>query len=97
MYICLPRLHFWGEQYPCRPVGNTAALVPFLQSPHIETEPVGEFVPVQPQPLAECDNSVGGGIVDDPARQGRLAADMVENLAQRRFDFPCEFRAFAGH
>ncbi|MDE0435640.1 MAG: hypothetical protein OXH92_16670 [Bryobacterales bacterium] len=38
-----------------------------------------------------------GRIVDRPAWQPRLGADMGENLAQCRFDLPPEFSAFRHH
>jgi hypothetical protein len=86
-----------GQQHPGCPIGNAPALFPFLKSPHIETEAIGELLPAQPQPLAERDNPTGGGIVDDPTRQTRLAANMGENLAQSRFDLTSEVGAFHRH
>ena len=71
-------------------LGNTPTLFPLLNSPHVETEAFGELLTAQPKPLAEGDNPAGGRIVDDPAWQLRLAADMGENLAQRRFDLTSE-------
>ena len=75
-----------GQQHPGCPIGNAPALFPFLKSPHVETEAIGELLPAQPQPLAQPDDPAGDGIVDDPTRQTRLAANMGENLAQSRFD-----------
>ena len=86
-----------GQQNAGRPVGNPAPLLPLLKRAGIETEAVGEFLTAQPEPLAQSDNSAGRGIVDDPAWQLRSAADMRENLAQRRFDLPPEFSAFRRH
>ena len=86
-----------GQQHPGCPIGNAPALFPFLNSPHIETEAIGELLPAQPQPLAERDNPAGGGIVDDPTRQTRLAANMGQNLAQSRFDLTSEVGAFHRH
>lgn len=77
-----------GEQHPSCPVGNTPTLFPLLNSPHVETEAFGELLTAQPKPLAEGDN---------PAWQLRLAADMGENLAQRRFDLTSELGAFTRH
>ena len=57
-----------------------------LGCPIIKTKAIGKLLPTQPQPLAERDNQTGGGIVDDPTRQTRLAANMGEYLAQSRFD-----------
>ena len=86
-----------GQQHPGSPIGNASALFPFLKSPHIEPEAIGELLPAQPQPLAERDNPAGGGIVDDPTRQTRLATNMGENFAQRRFDLISEIGAFHRH
>ena len=83
-----------GDQHPRRPVGNTPALLPLLKSPHIQTETLGKLPPAQPQPLAERDNPAGGGIVDDPARQCPLTANMAENLAQTRFNLDSRLAAF---
>lgn len=77
-----------GQQNAGRPVGNPASLLPLLKGAGIETEAVSEFLTTPPEPLAQS---------DDPARQLRLAADMRENLAQRRFDLPPEFGAFPRH
>ena len=86
-----------GQQHPGCPIGNAPTLFPFLKSPHIETEAIGEPLPAQPQPLAERDNPAGGGIVDDPTRQTRLTTNMGENLAQSRFDLTSEVGAFHRH
>ena len=85
------------QQNAGRSVRNPASLLPLLKGADIETETVGEFLTTQPEPLAEGDNPASGGIVDDPAWQLRLAADMGESLAQRRFDLPPEFGAFHCH
>ena len=68
-----------------------------LDSTHIEAEAFGEFLTAEPKPLSDRHNSFGGRIVDDPARQLRLTANVGENLAQRRFDLTPEFGAFARH
>ncbi len=86
-----------GQQHTGCPIGNAPPLFPFLKSPHIETETISELLPAQPQPPAERDNPAGGGIVDDPTRQTRLAANMGEHLAQSRFDLTSEVGAFYRH
>ena len=86
-----------GEQHPSCPVGNTASLFPLLKSPHVETEAVGELLTAQPKPLAKGDDPASGGIVDDPAWQLRLAADMSEDFAQRSFNLASELGAFRRH
>ncbi len=86
-----------GQQNASRPVGNPASLFPLLKGADIETEAVGEFLTTQPEPLAQSDNSASRGVIDDPAWQLRLATDMGENLAQRRFDLPPKFGAFLYH
>ena len=86
-----------GQQNAGRPVWNTASLLPLLKGAGIKTEAVREFLTTQPEPLTQSDDSAGRGIVDDPAWQLRLATDMSENLAQRRFDFPSELSAFRRH
>ena len=74
-----------------------APLFPLLKSSHVKTEAVGELPTAQPETLAQRDNPAGGRIVDDPARQLRLAADMGECFAQRRFDLTSELCAFIRH
>ena len=86
-----------GQQHPGCPIGNAPALFPFLKCPHIETEAISELLPAQPQPLAERDNPYSGGIVDDPTRQTRLAANMGEYLTQSRFDLTSEVGTFHRH
>ena len=51
--------------------GTRRPRLPLLKSPHVETETVGKLLPAQPQPLAERDNTPGGGILDDLAWQRR--------------------------
>ena len=85
------------QQNAGRPVGNPASLLPLLKGAGSKTEAVGELLTAQPEPLAQSNDPAGRGIVEDPARQLRLAADMRENLAQHRFDLPPEFGAFRRH
>ena len=86
-----------GQQNAGRPVGNPASLLPLLKGTGIETEALGKFLTAQPEPFAQSHDPAGCGIVDNPAWQLRLAADMSENLAQRRFNLPPKFGAFPRH
>ena len=86
-----------GQEYAGRLVTNAVSLLSLLKNSHIETESVCEFPPTQPEPLAEGGNPAGRRIIDDPTGQLRVATDVVENLAKRRFDVPSEFGAFHAH
>lgn len=86
-----------GEQHAGCPVGNPPALLPLLYCPNIETETVGELLSAQPQPLTQGYDPLGRGIVDDPARQARLPANMVEDLAQSSLDLTSEPGALRRH
>lgn len=86
-----------GQEYAGRLVGNAASSLSLLKISHIETEAVCEFPPTQPEPLAEGGDPAGRRIIDDSTGQLRVATDVVENLAKRRFDVPSEFGAFHAH
>ena len=86
-----------GQQHTRGPVGSAAALFPLLNRARIEPEALRELLPAQPQPLAQGNDPFGGWIVDYPTSQARLAANMVENLAQRRFDLLPERASFTIH
>ena len=85
------------EQHAGCAVGDAAPLFPILKSAHIQTEAVREVPPAQPQSLAKRDDASGGGVVDDPAGQRRVAPNMRENLVQRRFYLSPEFRTSGCH
>ena len=70
-----------GQEHAGRAVRDTSALFPFLQGTDIQTETVGEPLPAETQALANCDNPIGGRIVDDPARKLHFAAPMGKNLS----------------
>ena len=58
---------------------------------------IRELLTAQPQPLTKRENSLGGRVVDDPARQINLASHMGKNLAQGRLDLAAELSSFHLH
>ena len=78
-------------------IWNTASLFPVLHGTDIETESIRELLATQLHALAQRKNVLCGRIIDNLARQNRLAAHVGKNLAQGCFHFASYLGSFRCH